>query len=132
MSLPLTTQPTFPLTYYLINFYVMSHATKLQITFFFPSVLLYTQLPLVLHRNNPNIKFVRITTPFPVHIPSILRKACYLLPQCCIISSIPSHYQYFNIIFVKILMSWLLADYSKKELLQKKKVVLIISFVDQF
>ena len=34
-------------------------------------VLLYTQLPLVLYPNNPNIKYISITIPFRICIPSI-------------------------------------------------------------
>ena len=39
-------------------------------TSFFSAVTLYTHMPLVLHRNHPNVKFVPITTPFTTHIPS--------------------------------------------------------------
>ena len=49
VSLALTTQPTLQKN-------GMSHAIKLQKLLFFPAVLFYTQLPIVLHRNYPNIK----------------------------------------------------------------------------
>ena len=37
----------------------------------FSAVLLYTQLLIVLHSNNPKVNLIPITTPFPTHIPSI-------------------------------------------------------------
>ena len=69
MSLPLTTQPTVPINYHLINLHVMSHAIKL-LKLCFSAVLLYTQLLIVLYPNNPNIKFIPITIPFPKHVHS--------------------------------------------------------------
>ena len=71
MPLPLPTQPTLPINYYLINLHVMSHTIKLLKWPFFSAVLLCPQLPLVLYRNNQNIRSIPITIPVPKHIPSI-------------------------------------------------------------
>ena len=58
---------------------VMSHAMKLLELPCFSAVLFYTQLPIVLHPNDPNIQFISIKTRFATHIRS------------CFISKI--HYQ---------------------------------------
>ena len=47
---------------------LLSHAMKLQKLLFHSAVLLYTHLFLVLHRNDPNIKFISITMSISTHI----------------------------------------------------------------
>ena len=54
---------TFPINYHLINSCLMSHAIKMLKLPCFSAVLLYTQLPLVLHQNDRNINFILITIP---------------------------------------------------------------------
>ena len=49
----------------------VTNTMKLQKLPCFSAVLLYTQVPLVLHRNDPNIEFIPITVTFPLHIPSV-------------------------------------------------------------
>ena len=99
LSIQLTTQPTTPINYYFIYLCVMSHTMKLQKFPYFSALSLYTLLFLVFYRYNPNIKFIPITIPFPIHIPSIfyyqnlLWNAYYL----CIISD-----KNFPIIFLNI------------------------------
>ena len=66
MSLPLATQPTLLMNYPLINLHVMSHAVKLLKLPCFSAVSFYTQLPIVLHQNDPNVQFIPITVPFAI------------------------------------------------------------------
>ena len=53
---------------YLISLYAMFHAIKLLKLLCFSAVLLYRQLPIVLHPNISNVNFIPITIPFATHI----------------------------------------------------------------
>ena len=55
---------------HLINLYALFHTIKLLNLLCFFAVSLYTQLPIVLYPNVPNINFIPITRPFPTHVPS--------------------------------------------------------------
>ena len=126
MSLPLTTQPTLPINDHLINLHVMSLTIKLKFLCKHNYLLFCIEIIQTLNLFQSHYLFLyiflscfitKILHEMHIILRIIFHARVPIIASILTFTSIPSNSQYSNIRSIKIRMSWLLADQSKKKML---------------